>query len=722
MVLSVTTAWKEAMSSSGAAPQFLVDIELGPAAYLTVHSYSSGSGDSVSLIVNGVSLDKTEGVDFTAATSNEVTAANIAAAFEGWSVGGIDGFVARRGAVLYFFTTDTTATTIEINSDDEAAWSPTPSSVPRTLSLCTGDDLREGYRNILGDLSPVSQQLDPFDRSFSIGDVELSIADDGTFREIAKRVHLKGKRVTVQFGTTDLDTGDFAPVGTYLIDDVVPTAGAILVRCVDQLSWLRDQKVSYTTFDTHPLTSLQDLLTISGIPSTAYNSSALDPTALTETSHLAVSRAHLADEVRDLEDPAYASSVVATAIGRGGEIDVLELIGELLVLLGGTFIAGEDGQYAFTAYDPDAAAVRALTDDDIDGLGFEQTSTLEHISTRIAITGAPPSSIEDADESARTHLYTTYDAIAEAAQAFGTAREYHRTIDSDWLGTPAYCRTFLDDTHDVFYAEYATLAGISGTRATNDAPSTTQASEDSLSIADGRLAYLLLTNGVRSEIVEAKLFEFINDGTEILSEFVGTPIAAPLPAPIDAVRERRGGSGVSTLRHIWRIGRFTLSDRGLFGTTAVDWAGEYGALRGSLAIPGAIRIYDVTAAKLVADRRLAREAAGCPIVRVRVPLHHWDLQVGDFVTVDSDLYLHFGKDGADSTTVFEITSKELLALDEGSPALTLTLAWVRDDVSITVTPSWEAPDALPVVFPLIPLVNDAGEILTTDDGRVVTQG
>ena len=90
--------------------------------------------------------------------------------------------------------------------------------------------------------------------------------------------------------------------------------------------------------------------------------------------------------------------------------------------------------------------------------------------------------------------------------------------------------------------------------------------------------------------------------------------------------------------------------------------------------------WDITILVDAVSRRLDRFANGCPKVSIQTPIIHADIQLGDFVTITTDLYSAYSKNGADSDVVFEIVSKTVDALSD-TPGCSFELAWVRNESS-----------------------------------------
>ena len=99
------------------------------------------------------------------------------------------------------------------------------------------------------------------------------------------------------------------------------------------------------------------------------------------------------------------------------------------------------------------------------------------------------------------------------------------------------------------------------------------------------------------------------------------------------------------------------------------------------------QIWDITILVDSVNRMLERFANGVPKVRIKTPLLHADLQLGDFVTIQTNLYSAYNKDGADENVVFEVISKTIDALAD-DPGCSFELAWVRN-VGSSYSPTYE---------------------------------
>jgi hypothetical protein len=87
---------------------------------LRVVNYTNGAGDTLTITVNGTPTVRTEGVDFGAVTSNEITALNIKNAINAAYTSG-DVVAEVVGADIYL-NTDHTVDTLTIATSDATAW------------------------------------------------------------------------------------------------------------------------------------------------------------------------------------------------------------------------------------------------------------------------------------------------------------------------------------------------------------------------------------------------------------------------------------------------------------------------------------------------------------------------------------------------------------------------------------------------------------------------
>jgi len=130
------------------------------------------------------------------------------------------------------------------------------------------------------------------------------------------------------------------------------------------------------------------------------------------------------------------------------------------------------------------------------------------------------------------------------------------------------------------------------------------------------------------------------------------------------------------------------SGRGQFGTVIpIQWRhssayiGEPENEPGQIDNPDGLyfaKFWDVTILVDSVQRRMSRFKNGMARATIKTTLNHADIQLGDFITLTTDLYTAYGRDGADSNVVWEVVSKTVDALAD-DPGCEFELAWVRDD-------------------------------------------
>jgi hypothetical protein len=732
MVLSVSSAWATAMQGHGVKPIYLVDFEFGPAAYLTVNSYADGAAlnatVSITIVAGGSStIVLTAGTDFSAITSNAVTAQNIAAAINAHSTLGTLIYAFAIGATVLIIpeTGVSTITALVFASSNDASWNAYPYRLPQTVTIVSGDAMYGDYPNSLSNIAPVASSIDLETRAVTIGDVELTLSDDGVLADYLERAYPKGRKITIKLGARSLSIGDFVQIGVFVFDDYRRDGKSLVVQCVEPFAQVAENEITGQFVNMHPLEAIRQILSIAGVPTSLINNTSLESTdaAYSDISHWAISRhtqypplgeIHYAGPNNGVDEPTNAR----------------DLITDLSTVLDGSLSIREDGLYTFARFDIDGAAVRHLTEDDI--ADFEPESTIQNLKNSITVAGV---SLPNNEKNDGTLLFQAEDEISvRMASITGTNRNFSMPLESEWLGIPSVLYSTITNSDLQFDILGGPCCGFAGTRVSASAQNLvvpTQRVADTL--ASGRLATLLLTDGVNREIVEANNFVFGTiDGspsTAISMYGYHVPDIHVASAPY-AWLPHNGGDDQFYLQ---LRGQYTVrgGGRGLRGTSAAGWVGFEGAAITSGAPSGQgfpdrpVLVFDITIpVAMIEYARLRRFGAGCPVVRFRTSLRHFDLQLRDFITFDHRRYLNYSKkSGANSGVVWEIISKEIVA-KEDSPGVVFTCARVRDDV--TWTPSLSYPVYTPVIShppqTIDDVVTDNSDVpLTVSTGETVTR-
>lgn len=730
MVLSLAAAWTIAMEQDGVPVVYLVDMELGPMAYTTVNSFATGAGDTLTITVNaGVPLVLTEGSNFSAGASNTECATNMAAAINA-SILQNSIFAASRNQTVTIIPITTSVTSIVTATSDAVAWSITPSALEKTLYFASGQTQISGYTMSVAEVSPFASSMDVITREVKVGDVEITFQDDGALRDVLVRSRPKGKKVTIKIGTPSLSTSDYAPYGVFVIDEVVPAPGVIAVRCVEAISYALDAEIVGEFCCIHPLAAIRRCLVNANVPTGFYNDTSLESTEAQyeDISHWAVSRHN---------NPAHDLALVGLGINTGmtTPTKAKDVIDDLARMMNAALRANEEGLYSIVRYDSAASVTRHIG---VDEAEFEPVSSYENFCNKVSVTGvsdpnAPNPSIGstagvvigggDSAANFQTPIYVAEDEISTRMQAIsGGARDFSITLPSDWLGMYGILSgTLAADVSDLSVdVLYPCINGFCGTRPdSTDTYSNfiigvhtfTQRTEDTLT--SDRTAFLLITDGVNSEIVECESFAVTDRNinavlSSVYTEPALTPVTQEISYPLTS----------GTVFNYPRLGTFTVKSggRGSKGTTVQAWDGS--------AIPlFSVRVFDITIPVAMAESRLARASNGIPIANLRTSLRHYALQLGDAITCDSDLYVNFRKDGADANTVWEIVAKEVQILEDSS-AVVFTLAWMRDDVEFISSPVYSGITPPIVYTPTFDdvLTDDFDIPLTTDGGETLYRG
>lgn len=611
-MLTLAPSLDEAFASDPLVLRHIVRIRYGKRLYLRVDDYTLASGDAV-IVNTGTAYAMTEGFDFTASTSNAETARAIAEAyqradvpFNAYADGDLVTFVAAHDQAVFVL--------IEVSD----AWSEvTPRETVGTISFVDGDEALFGYSPSIVEVAPFAAELDPIERTLKrVGDVDVVFEDDGSLRNLNVLFpDLIGKVVEIEVGGADVPEADFAPYAVVQIEDIVAERrGAIRLKCKDVGALLRDQDVRVDVVNAHPLEAILLILQTAGVSSALYDATTLDPTAYSDIGHFCVSRHHLWTT--------DASPWDGTEIDpkMDSPTNALDLVNDLLRLLDGSFLPGEDGRYRFQRYDATASSIG--TWDEV--RDYTPQGVADRMVNHVIVEGGrKPNETQQG-------LFETYDlnAASRFTRAGAVPRRRTVRIPSDWLiGNARLYRNFGASDTTIQLKRFL-YTGMSGTRISS-APTVspiTQATNTDLSST--RLAYLLLIDEIGN--VEA----ISCDGTTF-----------PPPGMTGQNPDLIGPS----LTYGWQRVDLSVAERGLFGTSARDW--------NFILTPIAL-VLDITMAVDCANRKLARLAQGLPIIDFDTDHRRYAGQLGDLIALPHATYIEPGLDGATTVELFEIIRKE----------------------------------------------------------------
>lgn len=510
----------------------------------------------------------------------------------------------------------------------------------------------------LRSIAPVSSELDPTERVVTISDWSLIFADDGVLRDTAAAFPLKNKRVRIKYGDASIqDETDLELLSDNLvIDDIIPEPGGIRLLCLD-MNALNLDLVAIRYYDPdHPLLVARKI--VERFTGPAPRPEVVDEDSYDEkldigTSHFVVTRHQFNQETRD------DSNHFVGGKDRNSELERLgDQLNGIAKILRGAQLPNEDGKYSFNTFDRAATVDRNLTRDDV--ADFRQESTFQDIINQVGVSTIIAEKVTDKQTIFRTEdsqSITDFQFIHSTTFLRSGAHHFLFDTVSPWLNS--FVKLIgdfgLTDTElliiDPFYHGFCG----SKTLADPDGTNSPQPAAESI-ISPTRPAFFKITDhtGIPFvEIVKSTSFTFPTSTDVTFSSPLGD-------------------------RRFWSNGRYTV-ERGINEqgvgqqNLRVDWTARKNLGRN-------VYVYDITIPKFIAETIIDRHSRGVPIVSFRTPIIHDDLQVGDTVTVESSIYLAFGKDGSDSTTILEIISKEPSHFGD-SPGIKITAAFLRQGVT-----------------------------------------
>lgn len=723
-------------------PVGLVTIHLPPKRALTVTDWTLMAGDVLEIDINaGTIYTLTEGVDFDAEVSNYQTAVNLAEAINALAFGALPRVRARaefetdRVIVAGGATTQSLSFDLSGISGLEELVDPAPTERKFFLADRTvmgpeggggpGSGEWGGYPLSVANIpKPVSHTLDAMTREFASGDRDIEWIDDGEIRRILLDQHLRGRRVDLSLGTPRLDEADFHPLGgRFFVQDCKPdSSGAIQMQLHDASGFFKDNQIAKRWVNEHPITIFDDALeTVALQWGLGAGTSALDelvdrttlvPSVEPETAHHTISR--------------YGGNEAGAAATyeSGNPLDepepLIDVMNELLLLLGGTFSPDVDGRFRYRPYDPDAAPVRtwqAAPETGYDVADVVVKDLWGNIANEIAVDfaesdahGGQKTRFVQRSESSRNEVGRLFNFLLETEWCNGVSKH------GAFLVQPGNQRVIGSASTD-FPIPLAARQGFTGSRfrLQGDGSFLPENNGDLDGAASPpRRAFLRLHGPGR----EAGTLVSNNN---LPPEIICCDDSEPEGNVPDADNVR-GDIPLNMRYHVattFNDYDFTNGRAGFGTSTPHQWGHDPSG--DPLAEPA--WIVDITVPVHMVLRRLPRFQYGAPVLEVHTGLDQIAIEVGDFIAIDGDhVYMTLGKDGLTTTTVFEVTRVDVDPWGE-SPGIVFEVTWVRDDVVPlqTFTPSYPDIDIPVVTTPDTSrvLTESFGVVLTDSGGRVL---
>ncbi len=706
-------SWYDAYRRATVTPIVLVRMRMDLRRVLTVISAAAASaGDIVRITIGVTDYDLVAGTDFNiSAIGEEEIAANIAAAWnlaeDNRAMDDKTGIRAIAKDYRTHFVGGAISSAFFLTSTDTAFADETYGTIPDLVfdnglariqhSFVSGDMPLFGYPCSIVGLSPASSKVDAFTRAVSIGAVDIQFGYNGAdIRELAELHRMYLVHCDVLLGTPEIDEANFAPIGTFVVQEVRPEKGVVTLATYDfaEESW-KNRTVRGTWVAQHPLQVAENLFSRVNALSEV-DESTLDPSLYEDISHYNCSRFH--DLLFGLDNAIIDDRKVS---------DIIE---QLMFMCGGTFAPrSSDGQYEYNHFDFDRAIDRtwehgapgsANEGTDIGEEGIEVVESVGRIVNSVKITFANRGSGEDArevfeltDESSRL----TFGKRIESAFDLLWCNGYLDTrAFGEGNGSPQnsvnVARLFYDSTHLRF--GYAARQGFCGARFDRVSNAWQLQTGADMGGATGRYCILLIkppgryaSDGSGPEF-ESEAEYIAIDQWELLDNLVDNAANGLNVPSASSLRARIVTTSALVLDEL-EFGDETVYGRGGLGTTEPGaptpdylsfWrVGTQGSTGNTNpAENGYPQIVDVTIPIDVAKRILRRFRYGAPEIRVRTTLEHLDLNLGDFVAINGDdIFIGHQQVGLTDDIVWEIVGKQVDVMAD-SPGIVWDLVFVRD--------------------------------------------
>ena len=524
-------------------------------------------------------------------------------------------------------------------------------------STVTGDP-------ILGEVTSVSQSVDPVSRKVQHGEMTFTLVDDGKIRGLVSTQSFNEKIITVKLGETALALSDFVGIFKGPIISVIPQEGRIVIKARAFTHQLKGVKTYRTYLGEHPFAVVSQMLQDCGVASGDIDTASFTPSNHTDISHYNFSS--IVYYNTGLSAPPALQDGIGVESFDGSpedapnafasqEITIENFVNETMRLTRSTLVHDPaSGDIKIVRYDSSAAVAKHFTTDEY--TDFQQLDPAQGIITEVKTAFGKISGTDllmQGDNTAATNL---------------GASDYSHTVNYLSGSSMVFADTLTGGATAL--ASIGGEGGISGTR--GGLLGGSQPADAKVSAS--RPFYALY----KSEILKSTTAFTVSSVPTIHSErdhdgdLTGSTVSGPL--------------GFNT----------TLVSRPFAGTE-VDTGG---ATTGGNNIGV---IIDATPAFEFGEYVVNRFSNTCPLVSILVGLEHLNLEIGDLVSIDNNLFLstELGLDGLDSTVKFEITKREILPLGDAI-GIELELSYATKSSPPSVTIASKPPRAVTSDFVRIP--------------------
>jgi len=683
--------------------------------WLDVLNYAVGGSEDFTITDGGNSDTLTETTDFSAVTSNTVTALNIAIAWN--TVSRLDdmqiraipygekvAFVRLTGTSSFTISTSNASAWDEVSNAYPTQWyfsSSTGAGVPSPLQAT--DEAGTPVLPVIDSVDGLVWEHDPIDRKTKPPSIEFTLSRDEDIRHLAQFFQLRRNLLEIFIGEESLASfANFSQIAQVHIEDIVPQKGRVVITGKDAMGdvW-RHRGITGAWVAWHPLQIIEDILTDAGASDGVhYTASTLDPSQDLVRSHFVLSR---------YWDGIYTER----KNGIYDEIPAGELIEELITLMYGLWRPTQTGPYEYIPWDGAAASVRTWTCGQDTGHHVdevEQLTSLGGMANSVKVTFAR-------HEQGRLFSYSEGDAHS-FIESGGLVSEI--IIRTNWLTgigrtnfvTSLYQHgsnhgtgeeSIWSDT-EKFPVSHAGRQGFCGNQWEDSTGVPLLVSGMAMGqVGEERYCILQVTgtnvsNIQRTEVSGSPIDEVeyilvdrwqLADNTEDGFGSSGNPSRYPtptdgfVPGPLSSYCSITTDTSATNLPNNFTIGEWygagvspDNAGRGALGTTMpANWQQASTPLNNF----EGIWVRDFTIPVYLVKDLINRFRNGAPRCAVRTNLSQIDVELGEFVALSGDdqIIAHL-RNGVDTDVIWEVTKKEI-DITGDSPGVSFELTFVRDD-------------------------------------------
>ena len=478
---------------------------------------------------------------------------------------------------------------------------------------------------VLDTVTVSSQSFDPIVRETQLSQIEVRLTDDGTLRSLVSSEVIISKDATVSLGTTSTAIADQQVFFRGPVLAVFFEAGGITIRIGALPSAIKDYQCLRTFFSKHPFDVLAQLLDDCGVTSGFRDTTSFTPaTYANNFGHYTYSSLNnmrrISDNQEESGDWNFTPALTAHGVAQEGYngsawhatfmVNALGFLNEtMMVTECVTFVDG-NGKLKIKHFRSTDSAARHFTADDY--TDFEQVpgSGALYNYAKIGLGQSPKSDYIIFKDTASIAIYGQQDwntdIVYNTACADFLLGADHISISVDGIGKGA---------------------GIDGFAGTKDIL-TSQAADEKVSSAQPWYGLW------REEVIKATTRHVSNGRCGTRSRDIDGQLG-------DMV--------------------YTSGNISLDGFATRPFAGSAQSDDQQLA-----GMFDITAVYNFGTSLINRFSHGAPQIKITLGLDHLDLELGDLVTLDNDLFAsaELGLDGLDSDVKFEITGKDVTPIGD----------------------------------------------------------